>query len=265
MRSYARLRKLHLYTDPSSKTLNPGEIAEYLREKLPALEVDVRQEFFTHHAADVEQVARLLAAARIQNPLKPLPSRQPLYGEVEYEKLLLKNPGKRPLGILYDGFIIQTICRNLLKREESNLSEAHIIFTGRLLATYGEDRYHVRVIVCGYPSLISTTGIVEGPAKPREFYLATTHTAAPLTPLVWEEMKQQMRGRFMEYDDERLTEVMKGYALQAVFYQALGEAFCGDKCCRLYNAHWQEEVLEAQLAGHELCHKHRKMLELLQA
>ncbi|MDJ0268999.1 MAG: hypothetical protein NXY59_00315 [Aigarchaeota archaeon] len=264
MRSYARLRKLHLYADPSSKTLNPEEIAEYLREKLPALEVDVRQEFFTYHAADFEHVAPLLAAARIRNPLKRLDNRQPLYGEVEYEKSLLKNPSKRPLGILYDGFMIQAICHSLLKREENNLSEAHIIFTGRLLATYGEDRYHIRVIICGYPSLISTTGIVEGPAKPREFYIATTHTAAQLTPLIWEEMKQQMRGRFIEYDDERLTEVMKGYVLQAVFYQALGEAFCDNKHCRLYNSHWQEEVLEAQLAGHELCNKHRKMLELLQ-
>lgn len=62
-------------------------------------------------------------------------------------------------------------------------------------------------------------------------------------------------------NNPRLTEVAKGYALQAVFYQALGEAFCKDPYCRLFNAHRQEEMLRAQLDGaFDLCPRHEGLL-----
>jgi hypothetical protein len=53
--------------------------------------------------------------------------------------------------------------------------------------------------------------------------------------------------------------VLKGYVLQAVFYQATGEAFCDDPDCRLFNAHWQEEVLRAQRdVPYDLCPRHAR-------
>jgi hypothetical protein len=54
---------------------------------------------------------------------------------------------------------------------------------------------------------------------------------------------------------------MKGYVMQALFYHLTLDPFCSDKRCRLYNAHWQEEVLEAQLEEPEFCERHAKMLE----
>jgi hypothetical protein len=54
---------------------------------------------------------------------------------------------------------------------------------------------------------------------------------------------------------------MKGYVMQAIFYHFTHEPFCGEKYCRLYNAHWHEEVLEAQLKPPEFCEKHKRMVD----
>jgi hypothetical protein len=130
-----------------------------------------------------------------------------------------------------------------------------------LFGTFDKDdlRYHARVIICGYPSIISTTGVVEAPAKPREFYIEKQLIGIG-DDLAIERLKQRFKGRFIDYNDKRLSEVMKGYVMQAVFYHVFHEAFCKDKRCRLYNAHWQEEVINAQLTKPEFCEKHEKML-----
>jgi hypothetical protein len=75
------------------------------------------------------------------------------------------------------------------------------------------------------------------------------------------ELKGLFRGRFIDYEDERLKEVAKGYAMQAIFYNLIGAPFCKDRGCRLYNAHWQEELIFAQLgAGYEFCESHTRLL-----
>jgi hypothetical protein len=52
---------------------------------------------------------------------------------------------------------------------------------------------------------------------------------------------------------------MKGYVMQAIAYRLWGDPFCGDQNCRLYNAHWQEEVIRAQLESpYEFCPYHRQ-------
>ncbi len=120
--------------------------------------------------------------------------------------------------------------------------------------------YHARVIVCGLPALASTSGVVEGPAKPRAFYIAKRrYSAMGVTPPT-EVLKEEFEGRFIDYDDERLTEVFKGYALQALFFHLVGDPFCADPACRLFNAHWQEELIGAQLHSAALCDAHAELL-----
>ncbi len=76
------------------------------------------------------------------------------------------------------------------------------------------------------------------------------------------ELKERFKGRFIDSEDERRTEVVKGYAMQGVFYRLVGNPFCEDKGCRLYNAHWQEELIFAQLgSGYEFCGQHEKILD----
>jgi hypothetical protein len=49
--------------------------------------------------------------------------------------------------------------------------------------------------------------------------------------------------------------------MQAVVYLVSGEAFCDDPECRLFNAHWQAELIRAQLTGErEYCARHENLL-----
>ena len=75
-----------------------------------------------------------------------------------------------------------------------------------------------------------------------------------------EEIARNLAGDFITADDSRMTEILKGYVMQAVAYRETGEPFCADGLCRLYNAHWQSEVLLAQLGGdYEYCAEHREL------
>lgn len=246
--------RIFLYSGSRSKALSVREIRDYLRDRLKK-NVKERGEFLNCYLkGGVEEFAKTLASIRVIDVMKPFKYNEPLYGEIEYEKRALKG-AIAPGGILYDGFMLQRIFYELLPKEEKNLESVHIIFTDRLLATFDEDdlRYHARVNVLGCPSIISVSGIVEAPAKPREYYIERRFAGSE------ELLKQEYRGRFIDYEDERLTEVAKGYAMQAVFYQIFGEAFCENKGCRLYNAHWQEELINAQLKDN-FCEKHEKFL-----
>jgi hypothetical protein len=117
----------------------------------------------------------------------------------------------------------------------------------------------LRTSVYGIPSIISTSGLVEAPAKPREYYFLKQQYERLGKDLM--ELKDKFEGSFIDYEDKRLTEIAKGYAMQAVFHSLTGDPFCGDKGCRLYNAHWQEEVISAQLESeYEFCPQHTKIL-----
>jgi hypothetical protein len=67
----------------------------------------------------------------------------------------------------------------------------------------------------------------------------------------------------LNYNDKRLTEVLTGYIYQAIFYHLTGQPFCHESNCRLYNAHWQSEVLNAQLNPPEFCKMHQLLLNRL--
>jgi len=259
-----RLNKILLYNEGADQALNIEEIAEYLRKKLAKVGVEVRGDPFAFYLLQnkILDYARRIASIKIQEATRRMVfGQEPLYGEIEYEKRRIL--GKtRAFGILYDGLELQRIFWELIPGEERRLEFVHIFFTNRLFATWEESdkRYHARTSVYGMPSIISTTGVVEAPAKPREYYLLKQQYEMLRRDLL--ELKDAFKGRFIDYEDERLTEVMKGYAMQAVFYSVLGEPFCEDKGCRLYNAHWQEELIFAQLGSeYEFCPRHTKFLE----
>ncbi len=260
-----RLRKLNkiiLYDEGTAQALNLEEIAEYLSKKLAKVELEIRGNPFYSSPDKVSDYARKIASIKVQDTTKRmLLEEEPLYGEIEHEKRRLL--GKtRAFGILYDGLELQRIFWELISKEERSFEFVHIFFTNRFFATWDElnRRYHARVSVYGIPSIISTTGLTEAPAKPREYYLLKQQYAMlGKDPL---ELKDRFKGRFIDYEDERLTEVMKGYAMQAVFYSLIGDPFCEDKGCRLYNAHWQEELIFAQLEGeYEFCPRHTELIE----
>jgi len=259
-----RIEKVLLYDEGTAEKLNIEEVTEYLRGKLGKAQVTVRGNPFAFWPEKSSDYARKLASIKIQDVGRKIaPGQEPLYGEISYEKRRILGE-TRSFGVLYDGFQLQRVFSELIAWDEHSLKVVHIFFTNRLFATWEESdkRYHARTSVYGIPSLISTTGLVEAPAKPREYYLLKQQYEMLGKDLL--ELKGRLKASFIDYEDERLTEVIKGYAMQAVFYHLVGNPFCEDKGCRLYNAHWQEELIFAQLESeYEFCERHTKVLDSL--
>jgi len=255
-----------LYDEGTAQELDIKAIAQYLTQKMGAVGVEVRGNPFVFNLPQdkLSDYAREIASSKIQEiSQKILPAQEPLYGEIEYEKRRILGR-TRSFGILYDGFHLLRIFWEIMPREERSREFVHIFFTNRLFATWdgNNKRYHLRTSVYGVPSIISTTGLVEAPAKPREYYLLKQQYERLRKDLT--ELKERFKGSFIDYEDEHLTEVMKGYAMQAVFYALTGDPFCEDKDCRLYNAHWQEELIFAQFEGeYEFCGRHTRILDSL--
>jgi len=255
--------KVILYDEGVGERLDIEEIAQYLRQNMGKAEIEARgNPFAVNFPQDkVAEIARAIASTKVQEINRKIVSGQePLYGEVEYEKRRIL--GKTTaFGVIYDGFQLSRILLETVPGEERRLEFAHVFFTNRLFATWddGDKRYHLRASIYSTPSIISTTGLIEAPAKPREYYLLKQQYEGLGKDLAT--LKDKFKGRFIDYDDERLTEVMKGYAMQAVFYSLTGDPFCEDKGCRLYNAHWQEELIFAQLESeYEFCQRHTELL-----
>jgi hypothetical protein len=257
-----KFKYAHLYSEPSSSTLNIEEVAGYVRDMIHC-DIDVRNEFFTHFLTQdkINYVVDKIVRSKVLDPRKSFAMHESTPIEIQFEKKVLANPGTRYLGILYDGFELQSIFNHLIPSEENNLEHIHIAFTNRLVCTYSEDdsRYHYRAIICGYPTLICTSGIVEAPAKPKDFYFLQQYYAS-VGNMNLDEIKKKFEGRFIDYDDARLTEVVKGYVMQGLFYYIIGDPFCAKKECRLLNAHWQEDLIESQINNGNLCQDHLKML-----
>jgi len=257
--------KIFLYDGSKTQALNITEIARYLKENSGGAKVEVRGDFIGQVTKGMEdfslrELAEEIARCKIQDLHSYHSTFDPLAAEVEYEKRRLQNSENRSLGILYDGFKLQSLYQDLITEEERSWHCLVIIFTDQLFGTWDEHnrRYHARVSVYGFPSIISTTGIVEAPAKPREFYLQKQLGIDTIT------LKNRFREKFIDYDDPRLSEVMKGYCMQALFFSISGEPFCEDNKCRLYNAHWQEEVINAQLSKPEFCKRHQEVIDDIQ-
>jgi len=238
----------------------------------PQLSVELRGDFIHHCFSTIpvsekenkiNMLAYKFAQLKITDPHKKQAEKEaPLAGEINFEKKRLQNFDFSTAGILYRGEELMHVLRELLWRKERDFKNIHIIFTNQLLGTWNDEdrRYHARVSLYGHPHIISTTGIVVAPAKPREYYLLR-ETMSMAGNSISPELNQQFSEECLNKEDPRLTEVLKGYALQAVFYHFTGNPFCTDPYCRLYNGHWQKEVIKAQLEGErELCPYHDKVL-----
>ncbi len=260
-----------MYSKPRARTLDAVELARYAAEAIPTIETEVRDDLAHSYLLALPESARKealsklaeeFAKAKVRNPSKQDDAFEPLWGEIDYERRRLSDPDSRAFGILYDGIKVANILRELIPKEERSLTHLHIVFTNQLFGTWeeGDRRCHARVSLYSAHTLLSTSGIVEAPAKPREYYfLKQQYSALGMTDATSVELERKFKGRFIDYDDVRLTEVMKGYAMQAIAYRLWGDPFCEDKNCRLYNAHWQEEVIRAQLESpYEFCPYHRQ-------
>lgn len=236
-----------------------NKLGEFIRKTF-CVEVEIRERFFTFFK-DSTKIAYDLAASKIFNPLVPFEIHIPTSDEIILEENSFTNFTNKNNIVMYDGFEIKQTIANAIPQSESQADKFHLICTDKLTCTYDYDnyRYHGRAVICSNPAIISTTGIIEAPAKPREYYLQMFENMAQGLNL--DVIKNQFKGKYLEYHDLRLSEIIKGYAMQALFYYLTGQSFCESKDCKLYNAHWQEDLLHSQLTINKLCNQHQKILD----
>ncbi len=242
-----------MYDEPTVPEIRINELAEFI-SKLTAINVEVRQSFFRYFNVN-KKTFQEIASCKVFNLYVPFERHNPTAEEMSLEeKENINNI------VLYDGFELQNVLRDLIPDSELSQDKFHIIFTNRLTCSYdyADYRYHGRAVICSNPSIISTTGIIEAPAKPREYYLQMSKKMSQ--GLNINVLKRDFQGRFLEYNDPRLALVVRGYALQTMFYYLTGKPFCESKECVLYNAHWQEELLHSQIKIKKLCKQHETLL-----
>ena len=264
-RSDTKLRSIELRSPECSEEVNLHEVSSFLSSLFPSVSVKVRQTVFSEvKRSSRERIARFLAASRVKDISRPFEPFEPMFGEVDYELRVLDNDA-RPGGIVYDARRIEELFIELM-RADNPLSKATIIMTDRLVSTYSRDdlRHHLRTVVPGFPSIISIPGMVEAPAKPRQYYVLQQRLgSAGGKTIDIELLKGAFKGRFLDYGMPEMTEVAKGLALQAVVHHLTLKPFCPDRKCRLFNAHWQEDLLSSQSGSPGLCPKHARQLARL--
>jgi hypothetical protein len=160
-----------------------------------------------------------------------------------------------------DGFYLQRIYSRILDKNEMQSNHMHVIFQDNLVCTHDENdkRYHARPIICGSPSIISIAGIVEGPAKPKGYYIKQMQKE--LLSINSKEIENEFADSYVSNEDPRLVPVAIGYAIQAVFFFLTnGNPFCSNYPCRLFNSHWQEELIYTQVIKPVLCKDHLGIL-----
>lgn len=210
----------------------------------------------------VLQLARRCMDLRIADPgrLGTLGNRYPA-GELDRVRRILdgKAPPEDRRAVLFSGIGLQALLASVMGPKIFQNGDIHIVFTSALPCTWdpGDCRYHPRTVMCGFPSVVSVSGAVEGPIKPRGYHVAK------MMGLTEAEARRKYIGRFLEHDDPRMPEVAKGLAAQAVFYSLTGEPFCEHEDCRLFNAHWQAQLVRSQVDSRGFCNSHGRFLKEL--
>jgi hypothetical protein len=266
---------VYLYEPSAPFSFQIEALAQYLEElledRLEEGRVEVRDEFLqnymiTHDERDVKKrVAQLIGKCRIEDiksqrfASEHSEKEQLFYAAMELN-FLDGVPPERSRSYLYHGPKLMDTYRRFVPDNEKTIEHLHIIFTDRLFCTwsFADARYHARAVMLGFPNMISMPGIVEAPARPREYYIKRHLYAS--SGLSIDELEAEFAGRYLIYKDERTLEVLKGYTLQTLFYSLFRDPFCTDASCRLYNAHWQSELLGSQIESAKLCKRHDKMI-----
>ncbi|EMA36851.1 DUF7001 family protein [Halobiforma nitratireducens] len=248
--------RVTLYRAPTT-VADVDTIADWLEPRVDAA-VEVRDRFFEEHRTD--ELPERFADARVTSPYER-ETGNTMLGTIRYEERALEQP-ERGGGVLYDGLEVQRALHSALPNEKRGLDRLHVPILDRAIGTWGDHdgRWHKRVNVLGQPALLSVPGLYEAPAKPEEYYKEKQRHAllSGDTP-PRELLEEQVEGQFLIEDDPRTTDALKGYVLQAYHYLETGEGFCEREGCRLYNAHYHEELFRAQLREPALCTEHARL------
>lgn len=252
------LHTVYLYDDPDTAGLDIDYLAGSLAAEAPGLQVGVRTDFLTHHfgrfpeehrAALEHELERQLAGTRASAHLDAEDEGLP-WAQVDADEV-------------YVGRLLQAALRLLIPEDEATTDRLHCVFISQLLADIDDPAApRVGVAALGSPTIISTSGLVEAPRRPREYYFRRNHYAMLGAVEHIDSLAEQFADRTVDYGDPRINELLKGYLLMAVVYRATGDGPCADPLCPLHAANTQQQLLQTQLGDRSrICGYHRGMLD----
>ncbi len=190
--------------------------------------------------ASRENAARLADARWIASRVPPTVRKNLCRIEMSF---LEKN--KIPSGIVYRGFEFREILKDKFPGW-GRAGQLMIFITPRILATpeVRGGAPHIRMILSGSPAVISTRGILMGPARSRKSF------------------RREGGGNENKNIDSKMMEKITGsLILQALIYRFSGEGFCDSPDCCLYNPHWRVEAVKALGPTASLCARHAELMK----
>ena len=249
-----KISKIIIYKEPSVPKINLDKIKEFIFKEF-RIKIEIRDNIF--NKLD-KNTCEKIASTRIFNLKKSFEKHNPTVNEILIE-LENKDMSNKEEMALYDGIELNEIIKELIPKEENNQNTLNIIFTNKLTCTFDQNdfKYHARTWIGSNPAIISTTGIIEAPAKPKQYYI---DIITNISKESIEEIKKKYKGEFLEYNDPRLSDIVEGVLLQIIFYYETGDVFCENNQCRLFNAHWQKDLFISQIENKKICEKHKKVL-----
>ena len=264
---------INLYNVSSWSELHIDQIFSYLRKLLPYNHLIHNTNGIIKIVQIEKKIENLFESKAIIKDLKtPLCiydldyNHSPYIIEQKKDVKSLESPIQINNQLLFDGFMIQKILRSEEEitwqqnyDQELTLSTLNIIITDKLLCTFDEKdwRYHARSLICGNPTLISTSGVVEGLAKPRDYYYKLYFYDDNNI----KELNKEYSNQFINYGDARINGVIEGLILQSLFYFVnSGDPFCKDRNCRFFNAHYHEDAIRTSREK-TICNSHTFMLK----
>ena len=264
-----KISKIFLYDEPAVQEIQISNLKNFLTETF-SVDVEIKKCIFNNLS---EKTIKKISGCRIFDPKTPFKSHLPDGQEIDFEKkvcrdtklmektTMVEDAERIEDVVMYDAFEIQNIIYDIIAESDHEPNNLHIIFTNKLICTYDttDNRYHGRTVICSNPAIISTTGMIEAPARPREYYFEVMR--CKMQGLSIQDAKKNYNQKFLDYHDKRLSKIAEGYLLQAIFYYQTGDAFCDSLDCRLNNAHWQKDLLYSQLKIGKLCDKHQALLD----
>ena len=249
-----KISKIILYDEPSVSKLDLKNIQKFIMQTF-GINSEIRENIFKK--LNKEEYKKI-ANTTVLDLKKPFQKHMTSFKEIltESENVDMSREKEIPI---YDGIEMNKIIEEIIPIPENIENILHIIFTNKLTGTFDfEDyKYHARAWVGSNPIIISTTGIIEAPAKPKQYYMDLVTNFSNESE---ETIREKYKGEFLEYDDDRLPKIIEGYLLQSIMYYETGDAFCNDIQCRLFNAHWQKDLFISQIKNQSLCNQHSKIL-----
>ena len=264
-----KVSKIFLYDEPAVQEIQISNLKNFLIETFSA-DVEIKKSIFnTLNENTIEKIS----SCRIFDPKISCKAHRPDKQEIDFEKkvcrdtklmektTMVETAERIEDVVMYDAFEIQNVLHNIVTETDPELDDLHIVFTNKLICTYDttDSRYHGRTVICSNPAIISTTGMIEATARPKEYYFEVMK--CKMQGLSIQNAKKNYSQKFLDYHDQRLSKIAEGYLLQAIFYYMTGDAFCDSLDCRLNNAHWQKDLLYSQLKIGKLCNKHQALLD----